>query len=48
MDEGAEEMRCASIDMGDRGEGYDEAWLAEYGLMGIPGLISTGDKSRYP
>ena len=51
-DDGAVEMRCASTDIGDLGDGNEDAWLMAYGEMGIPeafgklrGLISTGARS---
>jgi hypothetical protein len=34
-DDGAVEIRWASTDIGDLGEGYDEARLVEYGLTGM-------------
>lgn len=52
MDEGAVEMRWASYDMGDLGDGNADDCVMEYGLMGasdavgrLRGLTSTGARS---
>jgi len=51
-DEGAVDMRWASYDIGDLGDGKAEDCVIEYGLMGaseavgrLRGLTSTGAKS---